>query len=81
MEEAGDKLKQMERIRSDIKQFYENLEGVPVNEGNARTIDLARRYASDTEFFLAKGDLITAFGCINYAHGLLDAFRKWSGEK
>ncbi|MCX6776066.1 MAG: DUF357 domain-containing protein, partial [Candidatus Micrarchaeota archaeon] len=30
----------------------------------------------DAEFYLKKNDYVTAFGCINYAHGLIDAVKK-----
>jgi uncharacterized protein len=34
---------------------------------------MARAYFSDAEHFRGKGDFINAFGCVNYAHGWLDA--------
>ncbi|MFH1306873.1 MAG: DUF357 domain-containing protein [Candidatus Micrarchaeota archaeon] len=39
-------------------------------------LELAKKYCEDSKYFLKKGDLITAFGCINYAHGLIDGYRK-----
>ena len=36
-------------------------------------LDMARRYLSDAEFFSQKGDVVTAFAALNYAHGWLDA--------
>jgi hypothetical protein len=68
----GDK----ERIESDIRQFHENVSEVKETDETRDVIELARRYCKDTEYFLAKGDYVTAFGCINYAHGLIDAYRK-----
>jgi len=65
-----------ERIQSDIKQFHENVGEVKVTPDTEDVIELARRYCKDTEYFLAKKDYVTAFGCINYAHGLIDAYRK-----
>ncbi|MCX8195025.1 MAG: DUF357 domain-containing protein [Candidatus Micrarchaeota archaeon] len=67
---------QRKRIESDIEQFYANVKEVEANEKNAEVVELARRYCEDTKYFLKKGDFITAFGCINYAHGLIDALRK-----
>ena len=39
-------------------------------------VDLAKRYYEDTKYYLEKGDYFTAFGCINYAHGLIDGIKK-----
>ena len=36
-------------------------------------LDMASRYYSDAEYFRKKGDLVTAFAALNYAHGWLDA--------
>ncbi|MEM3030310.1 MAG: DUF357 domain-containing protein [Candidatus Micrarchaeia archaeon] len=64
-----------QRILSDIREFEENAERVAETSENAGVLDLAKRYAHDAEYFLAKGDAFTAWGCINYAHGLIDALR------
>jgi len=34
---------------------------------------MARSYHEDARHFFEKGDYINAFGCVNYAHGWLDA--------
>lgn len=34
---------------------------------------MAKAYHEDAKEFLAKGDLVNAFACANYAHGWLDA--------
>lgn len=36
-------------------------------------LDMARRYFSDAGYFEKKGDIVTAFAALNYAHGWLDA--------
>lgn len=36
-------------------------------------LDMAQRYYSDAQHFADKGDLVTAFAALNYAHGWLDA--------
>jgi hypothetical protein len=67
-----------ERIESDIEQFYTNIHEVKETADNADLLDIAKRYCEDTKYFLEKKDYVTAFGCINYAHGLIDALRrKW----
>ena len=36
-------------------------------------LDMIKRYVSDAEHFRAKGEMVTAFAALNYAHGWLDA--------
>jgi hypothetical protein len=36
-------------------------------------LDMAQRYFSDAKHFRDKGDIVTAFAALNYAHGWLDA--------
>lgn len=35
--------------------------------------DMATRYFEDAQHFRDKGDMVTAFAALNYAHGWLDA--------
>ena len=78
----NDPAHQRARCISDIEQFYTNVKEVKRTESNAHILDLATQYCEDTKYFLEKKDYVTAFGAINYAHGLIDAFRKADeGEK
>ena len=36
-------------------------------------LDMAQCYYSDAKHFKEKGDIVTAFAALNYAHGWLDA--------
>ena len=36
-------------------------------------LDMAQRYFSDAKHFREKGDYVTAFAALNYAHGFIDA--------
>lgn len=36
-------------------------------------LDMATRYYNDAKHFEQKGDIVTAFAALNYAHGWLDA--------
>ena len=36
-------------------------------------LDMANRYFRDAKHFREKGDVVTAFAALNYAHGWLDA--------
>lgn len=80
-ERMNDLEHQRARCVSDIEQFYANIKEVERTPQNAHVLDLASRYCEDTKYFLEKKDYVTAFGAINYAHGLIDAFRKAKGEK
>ena len=74
---VDEKEKMEARVKKDIALFEENFSkiGQVRDPADAKTIELARAYCEDAKFYLEKGDLFTAFGCINYAHGLLDAVR------
>jgi len=68
------------RIEKDIVMFKKNLQkinGTEMNEKQKNIIELASQYNQDSKYYLEKKDYFTAFGCINYAHGLLDAILKF----
>jgi len=68
------------RIKKDIKMFEENLKKISIdslNEKEKKIVKLASQYYEDSKYYLDKKDGLTAFGCINYAHGLLDAVIKF----
>ncbi|MCW6159477.1 MAG: DUF357 domain-containing protein [Candidatus Micrarchaeales archaeon] len=80
---AGSDSATKERIEKDIQKFYLNIgkiEGVTKDGNMLKIVDLSRMYASDAKSYLSKGDLLTAFSCISYAHGLLDAILKLNGS-
>jgi hypothetical protein len=60
-----------ERIKKDLNLFVENCKKVK----DKKIVDMAKRYYEDAKFYLERKDYFTAFGCINYAHGLIDALR------
>jgi hypothetical protein len=65
------------RIQKDITMFEENIKKTKTTKSNQKIIELATQYLEDTKYYLEKKDFFTAFGCINYAHGLLDAIIKF----
>ena len=68
------------RIEKDIVMFEENLtqlDNKKLSKAQEKTVELAKQYYEDTKYYLEKKDYFTAFGCINYAHGLLDAIIKF----
>lgn len=70
-------MNERERIEKDVLLFEKNLLGFETNdEKETSVVELAQQYYEDAKYYLGKNDLFTAFGCINYAHGLLDALIK-----
>jgi hypothetical protein len=73
-------MNQTTRIQKDLKMFEENyrtLDKEIINTSQQKITTLAFQYYQDGQYYLNKKDLFTAFGCINYAHGLLDAIIKF----
>ena len=68
------------RIEKDIVMFEDNISQIndkKLTEAQEKTVELAKQYYEDAKYYLDKCDFFTAFGCINYAHGLLDAIIKF----
>ncbi|HDH45581.1 MAG TPA: DUF357 domain-containing protein [Thermococcus sp.] len=68
-------MKEEERIKKDIELFEKIISSVKEKERFSQIIKLSMQYCEDSKYYLRKGDYFTAFGCINYAHGLIDAIR------
>jgi len=67
------------RVEKDIIMFEENSKKtseITVSDEQKKIMELATQYYEDTKYYTQKKDYFTAFGCINYAHGLLDAVLK-----
>jgi hypothetical protein len=58
---ALEKLKIIAPERSHLRKIAEDY------------LSMARAYFEDAKHFFEKGDYLNAFGCVNYAHGWLDA--------
>ncbi|MCE5215098.1 MAG: DUF357 domain-containing protein [Methanobacterium sp.] len=74
---------EVNRIKKDVELFAKNIKEVESIEVSAREeeiVQMARNYSRDTIYYLEKEDKYTAFGCITYAHGLLDAIRLLHGQ-
>ena len=71
-------LESKEKIKTDILKLERNLKQVEniTFEGKEKEVyDRAVDYMNDSKYYLEKEDTRTAFGCIEYSHGLLDALR------
>ena len=68
------------RIEKDLIMFKENIKktkDIKLSDSQKKTIELASQYYEDAKYYFDKKDFFTSFGCINYAHGLLDAVIKF----
>ena len=68
------------RIRKDIVMFEENIEKTKekkITISQKKIIELSNQYFEDSKYYFEKKDFSTSFGCINYAHGLLDSIIKF----
>ena len=50
------------------------MKSIKVNGEEEKIIKMAKNYRNDAQYYLEK-IYLTSFGCITYAHGLLDAIR------
>lgn len=64
-------------FEENIKRIHQNT----ITVTQKKILELATQYYQDTKYYAQKKDYFTAFGCINYAHGLLDALLKTEDEK
>jgi len=68
------------RVKKDIVMFDENIKKIDQKKltiSQKKLVELACQYFEDSKYYFGKKDFFTAFGCINYAHGLLDAIIKF----
>ena len=68
------------RVKKDIVMYEENIiktQKLKLTDSQNKTIELASQYYNDSKYYFDRKDFFTAFGCINYAHGLLDAIIKF----
>lgn len=71
-------LESKEKITIDIQKLERNLkqvEDITFVDKEKEVYDRAVDYMNDSKYYLEKEDMRTAFGCIEYSHGLLDALR------
>lgn len=75
-------LESKEKITIDIQKLERNLkqvEDITFIDKQKEVYDRAVDYMYDSKYYLEKEDMRTAFGCIEYSHGLLDALRMIHG--
>ncbi len=71
----------VDRVKKYIEGMKKRLENVSVNDEKLLKIyNLARQYTEDAEYYLTKGDVITALVDVVYAEGLLDSVLMLTGQ-
>lgn len=72
-------MNELTRIEKDLAMFEDNIQKIKTDNTKTRQneiLELAKQYYEDAKYYTEKKDYFTSFGCINYAHGLLDAILK-----
>ncbi len=55
------------------KKAAESKDKINLDNARDKILDMVKRYIDDAYHFKKKGDIVTAFSALSYAHGLLDA--------
>ncbi|RBQ23392.1 hypothetical protein ALNOE001_09710 [Candidatus Methanobinarius endosymbioticus] len=67
-----------QRIIVDIEKIDKSLDEInhlTFTSEEKEIIERAKSYKKDSKYYLEKKDEMTSFGCITYAHGLIDAIK------
>lgn len=54
------------------KKASDSKEKINLKDAREKILDMVKRYIDDANHFKSKGDIVTAFSALSYAHGLLD---------
>ncbi len=69
--------KYLQVSKAALKEAKKAPENIDLNDSSRKEfLDTIERYISDAEHFVERGDIVTAFAALNYAHGWLDAGAK-----
>mgnify|MGYP000152055660 CR=1 FL=1 len=69
-----DRVERYLKITADARAKATAMANGPVDEERLRVmLQMCDDYSADARHFLSEGDLVGAFGAINYAHAWLDA--------
>ena len=64
--------KYLEITKKALETIYDINKNIKNDKKAMEVIDMAERYFRDAKHYAEKGDLVTAFASVNYAHGWLD---------
>jgi len=62
-----------EKALEEAKKSKESLSLESLKKAREDFLDMVERYIADAKHYHEKGDDVTAFAALNYAHGFLDA--------
>ncbi len=77
-------MNEKERAVKDIKKLekaVEQFEGLGLSEKYAKSYEWAKNYLDDAKHYFDKGDYFSAFGCANYAYGIIDGILVHESKK
>jgi hypothetical protein len=77
MGEKGRAQKDIKKLENTIGKF----ERAGLAEKYANPYDWAKNYLSDAKHYFEKGDYFSAFGCANYAYGIIDGILIQEGKR
>ena len=64
--------KYLEITKKALDTIYDMNKNIKNDKKAMEVIDMAERYFKDANHYYEKGDYVTAFASVNYAHGWLD---------
>lgn len=62
----------LEITEKALETIYNINKNIKNNKDALEIIDMAERYFKDAKYYYKKEDFVTAFACVNYAHGWID---------
>ena len=68
-----EKVEQYKKLTSTALEMAEKSINRKRGKEANEIISMVKNYISDSNYFQSKGDLVSAFAALNYAHGWLDA--------
>lgn len=68
MDEKARSEKDLEKLKALLTYFRTQ----PFSAKYTTQLDFAETYWKDAKYYYEKGDFFTAFGCANYAYGILE---------
>ncbi|MEM4325989.1 MAG: DUF357 domain-containing protein [Candidatus Pacearchaeota archaeon] len=71
-----EKIKRYREITSKAKNIAQKFIAKGREKEAEEIINMVSNYISDSEYFEKKGDYVSSFAALNYAHGWLDAGAK-----
>ncbi|NYZ77225.1 DUF357 domain-containing protein [Candidatus Micrarchaeota archaeon] len=77
MDEKERTLKDIKKLEAVIEEFEDY--GLP--EEYAEPYEWAKNYLSDAKHYFKKEDYFSAFGCANYAYGIIDGILIHEGKR